>query len=68
LAVTSRCVHTGIAERREIYIHGKFFGNAPSDIALAPGEYVVRVTLGGKEWTSNVQITGGEIQLRAEIP
>jgi hypothetical protein len=52
----------------EIYIDGKFFGNAPSDIALAPGEHVVRVTLGGKEWTRNVQITGGEIQLRAEIP
>ena len=52
----------------EIYIDGKFFGNAPSDIALAPGEHVVRVTLGGKEWTRTVQITGGEIQLRAELP
>jgi PEGA domain-containing protein len=52
----------------EIYIDGKFFGNAPSDIALAPGEHVVRVTLGGKEWTRSVQITGGEIQLRAELP
>jgi hypothetical protein len=37
----------------EIYIDGKFFGNAPSDIALAPGEHAVRVTLGGKEWTRN---------------
>jgi hypothetical protein len=52
----------------EIYIDGKFFGNTPSDIALAPGEHVVRVTLGGKEWTRTVQITGGEIQLRAELP
>ena len=52
----------------EIYIDGKFFGNTPSDIALAPGEHVVSVTLGGKEWTRNVQITGGEIQLRAELP
>ena len=52
----------------EIYIDGKFFGNAPSDIALAPGEHVVRVTLGGEEWTRTVQITGGEIQLRAELP
>jgi hypothetical protein len=42
--------------------------NTPSDIALAPGEHAVRVTLGGKEWTRTVQITGGEIQLRAEIP
>ena len=52
----------------EIYIDGKFFGNARSDIALAPGEHVVKDTLGGKEWTRNVQITGGEIQLRAELP
>jgi hypothetical protein len=52
----------------EIYIDGKFFGNAPSDIAFAPGKHVVRVTLGGKEWTRTVQITGGEIQLRAELP
>ena len=37
-------------------------------IALAPGEHVVRVTLGGKEWIRTVQITGGEIQLRAEVP
>jgi hypothetical protein len=42
--------------------------NAPSEITLAPGEHVVRVTLAGKECTRTVQITGGEIQLRAELP
>jgi hypothetical protein len=52
----------------EIYIDGKFFGNAPSDISLPLGEHVVKVTFGGKEWTRTVQITGGEIQLRAELP
>jgi len=52
----------------EIYIDGKFFGNAPSDINLAAGEHTIRVTLGGKEWTRSVQITSGEIQLRAELP
>jgi hypothetical protein len=52
----------------EIYIDGKFFGNAPSDVTLSAGEHVVKVTLGGKEWTRTVQITGGEIQLRAELP
>jgi hypothetical protein len=49
------------------YIDGKFFGNAPSDITLPSGEHVVRVTLGGKEWTRAVQITGGEIHLDAQI-
>jgi PEGA domain len=52
----------------EIYVDGKFFGNTPSDISLPLGEHVVKVTFGGKEWTRTVQITGGEIQLRAEIP
>jgi hypothetical protein len=52
----------------EIYVDGKFFGNTPSDISLPLGEHVVKVTFGGKEWTRTVQITGGEIQLRAELP
>jgi hypothetical protein len=50
----------------EIYIDGKFYGNAPSDIALPAGEHVVKVALGGgKEWTRSVQVTSGEIQLHA---
>jgi hypothetical protein len=51
----------------EIYIDGKFYGNAPSDITLTAGEHVVKVILGGKEWTRSVQITPGEIHLQAEI-
>jgi len=51
----------------EIYIDGKFFGNAPSDLTLALGEPVVKVTLGGKEWSRRVQITTGEIRLNAEL-
>lgn len=51
----------------EIYVDGKFFGNAPSDIALAAGEHIVKVTIGGKEWSRAVQITSGEISLHAEI-
>jgi PEGA domain-containing protein len=31
----------------DIYIDSKFFGDAPSDIALTPGEHVVRAELGG---------------------
>jgi hypothetical protein len=52
----------------DIYVDGQFVGNAPSDIVLSAGEHVVKVTLGSKEWARTVQITGGEIQLRAEIP
>jgi hypothetical protein len=51
----------------EIYVDGKFFGNTPSDITLAAGAHVVRVTIGGKEWSRTVQITTGEVHLHAEI-
>jgi PEGA domain len=51
----------------EIYVDGKFFGNAPSDVTLSSGEHVVRVVLAGRDWTRTVQITSGEIQLHAEF-
>ncbi len=51
----------------EIYIDGKFYGNAPSDITLPAGEHTVKVTLGGKEWTRSVQVTSGEVHLNAEL-
>jgi hypothetical protein len=51
----------------EICVDGKFFGNTPSDITLAAGEHVFKVTAGGKEWTRTVQITSGEIRVHADI-
>jgi hypothetical protein len=50
-----------------MYVDGKFFANTPSDITLAAGEHVVRVAIGGKEWSRTVQITPGEVRLHAEI-
>jgi hypothetical protein len=52
----------------EIYVDGKFVGNTPSDITLPTGEHVVKVTIGGKEWSRSIQITSGEVSLHAEIP
>ncbi len=52
----------------EIYIDGKFFGNTPSDVTLAAGAHIVKVTIGGKEWLRSVQITSGEITVHAEMP
>jgi hypothetical protein len=51
----------------EIYVDGKFFGNAPSDVTLATGEHVVKVTIGGKEWSRSVQVTAGEIHIHADM-
>jgi hypothetical protein len=51
----------------EIYVDGKFVGNTPSDISIVSGEHVVKVMSGGKEWSRTIQITGGEINVHAEI-
>lgn len=51
----------------EIYIDGKFFGNAPSDLKLPPGEHLFKVVIGGKEWSRIVQITAGEITIHADL-
>jgi len=52
----------------EIYVDGKFVGNTPSDITIAAGEHLVKVTSGGKEWSRTIHITSGEVSLHAEIP
>jgi PEGA domain len=51
----------------EIYVDGKFYGNTPSDINLDIGEHIFKVALGGKEWSRAVQVTGGEINVHAEM-
>ena len=65
----SATVHiTSSPSEGEIYIDGKFFGNAPSDITLPVGEHALRVVLDGKEWSRSIQVSPGEISVHAEIP
>jgi hypothetical protein len=51
----------------EIYIDGKFFGNTPSDITLATGERVVKITKRGKAWSRSLEIAPGDITLHADL-
>ncbi len=51
----------------EIYVDGKFFGNTPSDITLPAGEHIVKITIGGKEWSRSIEITPGEITVHADL-
>lgn len=51
----------------EIYVDGKFFGTTPSDVTLAAGEHIVKITIGGKEWLRSIQITAGEISIHADM-
>jgi hypothetical protein len=52
----------------EIYVDGKFVGDTPSDITIAAGEHLVKVAIDGKDWSRTIQVTSGEISLRADIP
>ncbi|MGA7399636.1 MAG: PEGA domain-containing protein [Candidatus Sulfotelmatobacter sp.] len=58
---------TSTPDGGEVYVDGKFRGNTPSDILLSPREHIVRVVLRQKEWTRTVEITGGEINIRADL-
>jgi hypothetical protein len=51
----------------EIYVDGKFVGNTPSDITIAAGEHIVKITSGGKEWSRAIRIMEGEIRVHAEL-
>jgi len=59
---------TSSPDGAEIYIDGRFVGDAPSDFRLAPGDHSVRVALGAKEWSRSVRITPGEINIHAKLP
>src|ERR1700722_19187919 len=58
---------TSTPDGGEVYVDGKFRGNAPSYILLSAGEHVVKVVLRQKEWTRTIEITGGEIHIQADL-
>jgi hypothetical protein len=52
----------------DIEIDGNFVGNTPSEIELAPGDHVVRVSKAGySTWERKIKVTGGEIRLAADL-
>jgi hypothetical protein len=57
---------TSSPDSGEIYVDGKFYGNAPSDISLPLGEHAFDVRMHNKEWNRSVQITGSQINVHAE--
>lgn len=66
-SVAARVNITSSPSGADIYVDGRFYGDTPSDISLPTGQHLVRVTIGGKEWSRTVQITAGEISLHAEL-
>src|SRR6267142_1018913 len=51
----------------EIYVDGKFVGNTPSDITLAAGEHILKITMEGKVWSRSIEITAGEVSVHADV-
>ena len=52
----------------DIEIDGRFVGNTPSTIELAPGDHTFAVHKRGyKEWKRQVRTTGGSIHLNADL-
>ncbi len=52
----------------DIEIDGNFVGNTPSTIDLAPGEHSIAVKKSGyKDWNRKMKVTGGIINLSAEL-
>ena len=64
---TTKVHFTSSPIHSEIYVDGKFFGNTPSDIILPIGEHIVKITIGGKEWSRSIQINPGEITVNADL-
>ncbi len=55
-------------DRADIEVDGNFVGSTPSALVLAPGDHVVKVTKAGfKAWERKIKITGGAINLAAEL-
>lgn len=49
-------------------IDGKFVGNTPSSLVLTPGDHTVVVRKNGyMEWERTVHVTGGSVNLIAEL-
>jgi serine protease Do len=53
----------------DIYVDGKFVGNAPSTLSLPAGEHQISVTTKSKSnWTRQLEVTAdSEIQLKADL-
>ncbi len=52
----------------DIEIDGSFAGSTPSSLSLSTGEHTVAVKKNGyKAWERKIKITGGNINLAAEL-
>jgi PEGA domain len=59
---------TSIPDGADIEIDGSFMGNAPSSLQLQPGDHKVLVSKSGyKPWQRTLKISGGDVNIKAEL-
>ncbi len=59
---------TSLPAGADIEVNGAFVGNTPSAIHLEPGDYMVVVKKDGYgSWERKIRVTGGEVNLVAEL-
>lgn len=52
----------------DIEIDGAFVGNTPSSVDVAPGDHTIAVVKSGyKRWERKIKVTGGSININAEL-
>ncbi len=67
-SAASQIVVSSVPAQADIEIDGSFVGNTPSTIELPPGEHLVVVKKSGyKDWQRKMKVTGGSINLAAQL-
>ena len=52
----------------EIEVDGSFVGNTPSSVEVAPGEHEIAIKKSGYQtWQRKMKITGGNVNVSAEL-
>jgi len=64
-----RVLIASLPDGADIYVDGKFVGNAPSTLSIPAGEHEILVTAKDKsKWTRQLEVTAdSEIQLKADL-
>jgi hypothetical protein len=64
----SQVVVSSVPPNADIELDGNFVGSTPSTIEIAPGEHSVLVKKAGyRDWQRSMKITGGSINIAAEL-
>jgi len=64
----SRISVSSISANADIEVDGSFVGNTPSSVEVTPGEHSVVVKKTGyKNWERKLKVTGGPVNVSAEL-